>query len=98
MRAVNRENLKRVSINVTDPAGNIRGLSIPGVHLWIAIRSQPGLPGRELLKRAERKPGVVPQPALAGYRRQKKTHDRHAQKHANNSVEPQAKLRKHLAP
>ncbi len=59
MRAVDREDLKGISGDAADPAGNIARLAIPIGGFRIAVVDQAGLALRKIAKRAEVDPCVI---------------------------------------
>src|SRR5271156_6853925 len=71
------EHLKTLPVHVADPAGNIGGITVPGIHHRISIRRQPRFSGRKLIEIAESDPGFIAVFSAASDWRQKVTHNRH---------------------
>jgi hypothetical protein len=92
------EYLKILSGHVAHPAGNIGGITIPGIHYRISIRRQARFSGRKLIEIAEWNPGFITVLSAASDRRKKVTHDRHCKNHRDNAVEENSQLREKLAP
>jgi hypothetical protein len=49
VRTVDGKDLENVTVNVPNPARDVRGFAVPGIDHGIAIRRKPGLAGRKLL-------------------------------------------------
>ena len=93
VRAIDRKDLEILAVQVSHPAGNIRGLAIPGIGTGIPIGGEPGLACGKLFQSAEREPRLITRLPPASHRRQKITHDRHGQNRTDDSVEEQSNLR-----
>src|SRR5215475_11284791 len=57
--AIDREDLKAVTIHTPHPAGDVRRRTIPGHAEGILIRGEPGLPRGKALERAELDPRLL---------------------------------------
>jgi len=53
------KDLEILIVNVSNPACDISGFAVPGIHGRISIRGEPSLPGRKLFQPAERKPRLI---------------------------------------
>src|ERR1700680_2281007 len=95
MRAIDRKDLELLTVNVADPAGNIRGLPIRWSHDWVSIGREARLASRKPTKRAKREPGFIPCPPLANHGRKDKTHDGHHKDHADGPIEEESELHQH---
>src|SRR5260370_20232894 len=65
VRAIDREDLELLAVNIPYPAGDIRCFSVPGIHDGIAIFCEPRLASVKLIKRTKREPGVISRLLLA---------------------------------
>src|ERR1700722_11648628 len=92
VRAVDREDLEVLPVHIANPAGDVCGVSIGGIHNGIAISSEPSLAGRELLEVAKWNPRLVASLTSAGNRRQEITHDRHGENCGDDSIEEDSDL------
>jgi hypothetical protein len=54
--AVHREDLKALTVQIANPASDVRSLAIPGIDHGISIGCEPSLTGRELIQAAQREP------------------------------------------
>src|ERR1700675_2226157 len=97
VRTVDRKDLESLTVDVSDPARDIRGFAVPGIDHGIAIRRKPSLAGRKLLQPAEREPRLVSKLFFASHRRKQKTHDRHGQYRADDGVKKNPKFHEHHA-
>jgi hypothetical protein len=52
VRAVYGKDLEILIVNVSNPACDISGFAVPGIHGRISIRGEPSLPGRKLFQPA----------------------------------------------
>jgi hypothetical protein len=92
VRAIDREHLEILAVDISDPAGDIRGLPIPGIGYRISKGREPRLAYRKFFQCSETEPGLVAGLAPANNRRHDITQDRYGQDCANDSVEQQSKL------
>jgi hypothetical protein len=90
--------LKALSVHVADPAGNIGGVAIPGIHHRISIRRQPRFSGRKLIESTESNPGIIAIPSAASDWREKVTHDRYCQNHGDEAVKEDSQIHEKRAP
>ena len=59
VRAIDRKDLEILAVEVSDPAGNIRRLAIPGIGNGIAKGRETSLAYRKLFHSAKREPRLV---------------------------------------
>jgi hypothetical protein len=98
MRAIDCEYLKTLPVHVANPASDIGGIPIPGIHYRVSIGRQARFPGRKLIEIAERNPGIIAVLPAATDRREKVTHYRHRKNHGDNAVKENSQLHKKLSP
>jgi hypothetical protein len=98
VRTINCEYLKILSVHVANPAGNIGGVTIPGIHYRVSICRKPCFSGRKLIEVAERNPGFVAVLSAASDWREHVTHDRHCKDQGGNAVKENSQLHEELAP
>src|ERR1700689_4083052 len=95
MRTIDREDLELLTIYISYPAGNIRGLPIGWIDHRVSINRHARLACRKLIERAEFQPGFVSWPPRANHRRKDVAYDRHRQDRADGGVKQDAELHQH---
>jgi hypothetical protein len=90
--------LKTFSVYIANPAGDVRGITIPRIHYRISIRRQARFSGRKLIESAESNPGFIALPSAAGDWREKVTDDRHCKNQGDKTVKENSQLHEKLAP
>src|SRR5882672_11502878 len=98
VRAIDSEDLKILPIQVSNPAGDIRGITIPGIDHGIAVCGQASLAGGKLIHLAQGKPRFITELSGMTHRGQYVTHDGHGQNHADNSIEQNSQLHEKTSP
>src|SRR5580704_2243194 len=98
VRTIDSEYLIRLSVHVTNPAGNIGGIAIPRTPYRVSIRRQTRFSGRKLLQTPESDPGFIAVLAAAGDRREQVTHHRHCENQGHHAVEENSQLHEKRAP
>src|SRR5262245_29833335 len=93
MRAIDRENLKTPGVNMTNPTGNVCGLSSPWIHVRVSVGREPRLTDRKLVKRTEGEPGCIPR--SANQRRKQVACNRQRHNHCHDPIKKKCELKEH---
>src|SRR6266542_487432 len=88
MRAIHGEHLKPLTLDVADPAGDLRGDAVPRDANGILVRRQARLAGGKGARRTERDPGLAV--AGPGARAHEVAHDRDADQQGAEPIEHDA--------
>src|SRR5580658_9047573 len=97
MGAIDRKDLERLSVDISNPARNLCRLAIRSSHDWIPVGGEARLAGRKLLKPPQGNPGVA-LAALARNRREEVAQDWGGQNESDNAVEHDSDLHEQLTP
>src|SRR5437764_11483685 len=95
MGAIDREKLELLTIDVTNPAGNIRSFPIRRSHHRVSVRRKARLARRKLTARAKRKPGFVPGTPFTNHGRKDVAHHGHRKNHTDSRVKDDSELHQH---
>src|SRR5262249_10834975 len=79
MRAIDREHLEILTLQVPHPTGNVGGLAVPRAHERVMKGGQPRLPLGKLAERSQRNPATVSPATLAAHGRKEVADDRYRQ-------------------
>src|ERR1700734_1692339 len=86
VRAVDSKDLEFLTVDVSNPACDVAGFSVPGIDHGILVGGETSLSGGKLFKTAERKPRLITKFLFANHRRKQIAHDWHGQESPHDSV------------
>ena len=87
VRAVDREYLEAIAIDVTHPAREFRSFPVRGVRDGIAISGQARLARGKIINRTKRDPALISGFSSPAHGREEITHDRYGEQNAHRAVE-----------